>query len=78
MLNPIPDALASAVSDLANDLRPAVAQIEAEPQTTRNHYGKYLGILSMCKDPQSRAVLLAALIEAGANLQGVRDAYKLC
>jgi hypothetical protein len=65
------------IADLAKDLREAVTDIEASIELTQNHYGAYLNILSMAKDGLSKDILVLALIEAGANEQGVRDARKL-
>ena len=67
------------VADLAKDLREHVARIEAKPETTQNHYGDYLGLIGIFDGPdgQSRQILAAALIEAGANPQGVKSALKI-
>ena len=66
------------ISELAGDLKEMVQQIEARPKTTQNHYGQYMGLLSgMAKNKGHAQIIAAALIEAGANRQGVVSALKL-
>jgi len=66
------------ISDLANDLRETVTEIETSVPTTRGHYGRYGSLLSRFSNGnrQNAAVLLLAIIEAGANEQGARDGFK--
>ena len=69
---------ASLIADLAADFRPVVQEIEASLATTRNHYGRYGQLLSgLSKGDKTVAnVLFLAFEAAGANAQGLRDAYK--
>ena len=69
---------ASLIADLAADFRPVVKEIEASMATTRNHYGRYGQLLSGLSkgDKVVANVLFLALGAAGANAQGLRDAYK--
>jgi hypothetical protein len=66
------------IPDLANDLRPTVAKIESSIPTTRGHYGRYGSLLSQLSNGNatSAAILVLALIEAGANAQGAKDGFK--
>jgi len=68
----------SLISGLASDFRPIVAEIEASLATTRNHYGRYGQLLARLSkgDKVVAGVLFLALEAAGANAQGLRDAYK--
>lgn len=68
--------LAAHISELADGLRDIVAGIEKGIMTTQNHYGKYMSILSMPKTEKARNHFGHALIEAGANRQGVIDALR--
>lgn len=66
------------ISSLADSLREGVAVIEASTPTTRGHYGAYMGIFSRFADDAGQGrILVAALIEAGANKQGVEDAFRV-
>lgn len=65
------------VQEIADGLKEAVAEIEASVATTRNHYGEYMGMLLRFTDDRGQqAVLVKALILAGANEQGVTDAFR--
>jgi len=68
----------SLIAGLASDFRPVVAEIEANIATTRNHYGRYGQLLARLSkgDKVVAGVLFLALEAAGANAQGLRDAYK--
>jgi len=78
MLTQMTAAQSALISDLANDLRPTVAKIERSIPTTRGHYGRYGSLLSQLSNGNATnaAILLLALIEAGANPQGARDGFK--
>jgi RNA binding exosome subunit len=62
--------------DIARDLEPLVRDIEDSPMTTQNHYGDYMSVLSQAGDSDNRRFIALALIDAGANKQGVRDALR--
>ncbi len=67
------------VQEIADSLRPRIAEVEASPETTRGHYGFYLGLFSRFTDQRAQAVILSrALVKAGANRRGVRDALRIC
>jgi hypothetical protein len=76
-IKPITPEVDKLISDLAAELKPAVAAIEAQIPTTRGNYGSYLGILGNCTSKQSAQIVVLALIAAGANRQGVGDAFRL-
>ena len=68
------------IDSLAKDLKPLVQEIESSKvKKTKNHYGKYLMILSKCaKDNPEHAVIIGkALQRAGANLAGLNSALNL-
>jgi hypothetical protein len=67
------------VADLVPDLQPLVAEIEKSLPTTRNHYGRYMSLIgSLSKGSIAMGkVISLALVKAGANAQGVQDAFKL-
>ena len=69
---------ASLIADLAADFRPIVQEIEASMATTKNHYGRYGQLLSSLSKGNKvvASVLFLAFEAAGANAQGLRDAYK--
>ena len=66
------------ISQLAEDFKPSVQKIEAKIATTRNHYGDYMALLSsVAKSKQHAQIFSLAMIEAGANRQGVNDALRV-
>ena len=67
------------VEELANDLKELVQETESSAKTTQNHYGKYMSILSQLShgDKRTGNIVALALIRAGANQQGVKDALRL-
>lgn len=67
------------IDDVANELRPIVVVIEASPQSTQFHYGRYLEILiATAKGDSTRGKAVAlALMKAGANKLGVLSAYRI-
>jgi hypothetical protein len=72
--------LAALVADLAKDLESAVAAIESDKlPITKNHYGKYMNlIVTVAKgNPAVAGVIRLALLKAGANPQGVADAFRV-
>jgi hypothetical protein len=69
-------ALESLLNDLAATLKPEVIKIESGLETTRNHYGEYMHILSRFEGGK-RITIALALIRANANYRGVQDALKI-
>ena len=66
------------ITDLAGDLKSEVAKIEAKLATTRHHYGDYMAFLSaVARDKATAKIISLALVEAGANAQGVADAMRV-
>lgn len=71
-------ALNELIGELANDLAPTVSAIEQSPMTTKNHYGRYMALLSELGDnPNHKRLIALALIDAGANQQGVKSAMQI-
>lgn len=67
------------VDDIAGDLRPQVKAIEESVPTTKNHYDRYMNILSLLGRSNDGQVLIVAmaLIKAGANSNGVIAALRI-
>jgi len=67
------------IADLAIDLAPEMAQIEAKPETTQHHYADYGALLSrLAKGNRTVAMVLAhAFIKAGAHPVGVANGLKI-
>lgn len=69
------------ILDLAKDLAPFVRDVESGkiPKTTRNSYGTYGQMLTrLSKGKRRGAIILSyALLQAGANAQGVSDALQV-
>jgi hypothetical protein len=67
------------IAELANDLRPAIAALEAAPAATKHHYGAYMGILNRIarKNKIYAKAAALAMVKAGANREGVAAAYRL-
>ena len=65
------------VDRLASGLAETVQAIESDTMpTTRGHYGDYMAIISRLAKGNKRSadIVALALIQAGADSQGVRDA----
>ena len=62
------------LEDLVKDFIPIVAKIEHGMEITKDHYGRYMQLLS---GAESKNMLVYILIKAGANSYGVSWAYKL-
>jgi hypothetical protein len=64
------------IMELAEDFAPFVKDVENSIATTRNHYGRYGAMLTrLSKGSKRNATIFAyAMIQAGANGQGVSDA----
>ena len=76
--NPELSKIADLIIQIAEDFRGAVAEIEDTTPTTKNHYGAYLGMISRTKgDNFTKSMVAVALIKAGANFDGVLDAYRI-
>lgn len=57
-----------------------VAEIEAKPELTQNHYGDYmafLGDLAKDADHNELAVVAYAMVRAGGNYTGIRAALQI-
>lgn len=65
------------IKSLAKDFKPIIDKIEAKPETTRNHYGDYMSLLSQFNSKDAKVVMLALTHYTNANKQGLKDAYKL-
>ena len=66
------------VTDLAKDFGPVVDEIEnTKIKTTHNNYAKYMGFISKMahNDKATMVIVGLALIEAGANYNGVKSAW---
>jgi RNA binding exosome subunit len=68
----------AALNEALELVKPIVQRIEKSLPTTKNHYGDYMTVLSMDKDPMQMKKMAALLILAGANKEGVSAALKLC
>jgi hypothetical protein len=79
MSKPSPEQIAALVLDLAQDFKPLVAKIESGIQTTQNHYGRYMAIISTFGkgDRNVSEVIARALVQAGANVPGVASAQSI-
>ena len=65
------------IASMAEDLKPLVKEIESSKvKKTKNHYGKYLMILSKYAkgNPEHAVIIGKALHIAGANLTGLNHA----
>ncbi len=78
--NPI-DTLRELLTDMAEEVREVVERIEAGPHLTKGHYGEYMALLSAIDDPDGqmkrKIIMASALIMAGADREGVADAFRL-
>ncbi len=64
-------------NSMAVELKPVVEVIEASDPITKDHYGRYLSILSQAPTRDERLMFAVALRIAGANAEGVRAALNL-
>jgi len=70
--------LKDAISKLANEFKPLLADIHNQDANTKNYYGDYLSILSQFADNKGKLKLIAlSLMYAGANVEGVEAAVKI-
>ena len=68
------------IAELTADLRPIVDTIEADPvPVTKWNYGRYLDLLTtLCKGDKTKlTIVTSALLDAGANADGLAAAYKI-
>lgn len=61
--------------ELVQQLQKQIQDIENSIPTTKNHYGRYMAILSSYGE--QKKVMAAILVTLGANKQGVMDALRL-
>ena len=66
------------IMQLAEDVAPFVREVESGIKTTRNNYGRYGAMLTrLSKGNKKMAMILGyAMMQAGANGQGVHDALQ--
>ena len=62
---------------VGKDLTQAMQEINDSPLTTRNHYGKYLSILTDLKPLVGLSMAKALMIKAGGNTAGISDACRI-
>jgi hypothetical protein len=74
-INGLSPELKKVVIDIAEDIKPALDDIHAQPATTQNYYADYLRLLSY--KPKHAKMLALAMLYAGANPNGVEAAIKL-
>jgi hypothetical protein len=73
------DQLDHIIKELSEGLADTVKAIESGIKTTQNNYGAYMSVLSQIgsdSDDHTKRIVAWALIEAGANQQGVKDAMR--
>lgn len=72
------EKLNTLIDQLADDLRDSVKEIEKSIPSTQNNYGRYMALLGQLSgnNRKTASILAAAMIRAGANTQGVRDAMQ--
>ena len=78
MTNTLNEKQSKLIKELANDFSETVKTIEKGVKTTKNNYGRYGQLLSMLsKGNRKHAEIYAlALMEAGANAMGVKNALR--
>ena len=76
---PLNPKIEAAIELLAVDMPVVIEAIETNPQTTRGHYGAYLSAIPRIAGdgPTMQRIVSLALIRAGANANGVRDAMRI-
>lgn len=72
--------LAKLIRAIEPDVKPIVMAIEASRMTTRNHYDRYITVINtVSRNNRNMAKVVAlAMIQCGANKQGVHDALRIC
>jgi hypothetical protein len=66
--------LAELVTGLASDFKPEVEKIESSIATTKDHYADYMVIISIGKTETAQKLIALALLQAGANQDGIFSA----
>ena len=69
-----------AIASLVPDLKPGIEVIEASLATTQNHYGRYMSMITGIvpdTNPVMVMIVSRAMVEAGANQQGVSSALRV-
>ena len=64
------------ITEMVAELKPIVESIEKRLATTQYHYGDYMSILGRYP-AELRKTMAALLLKSGANVDGVKWAYKL-
>ena len=67
--------LKQTVLSIGETIRPVLDEIHAKPPTTQNYYGDYMRLLSY--RPKYAKILALAMLNEGANPQGIEAAVKL-
>jgi len=62
---------------VGEDLIQVMQAINNSPLTTRNHYGRYLAILTDLKPLVGLGMAKALMIKAGGNTTGISDACRI-
>ena len=67
------------INEFTAAFMPFVKETEASISITKGHYGSYMPIVSRCSGNNAKVgkLVCAALLRAGANSYGVREAYKV-
>ena len=68
------------IQDIAQELAPLVDDIESETcKTTQHGYGRYMTVMAQLGqgDRDMIGIIALALLKVGANVEGVRWAYRL-
>jgi len=71
--------LKALIDGLAEDVKSTVASIESGIKTTKDNYGPYMNLISTLSkgDAKIANVISLALIQAGANVNGVGSAMRI-
>lgn len=71
--------LKTLIDGLAEDFKPMVESIEQSTPTTKDHYGRYMSLLSsLGKGEKKQSMLFAmAMMQAGGNRAGIASAMKI-
>ena len=62
---------------IGRDLTLLMSEINNSPITTRNHYGRYISILTDLKEQVGLGIAKDLLIRAGGNKAGIEDASRI-
>lgn len=68
------------INEMVKELKPLVSQIESQEKICKDHYDRYLLLLTPCSRENNKdhvKFMALALIMAGANTNGVQTAAKL-